>query len=272
MATHTLLNKVGLTTLLAQLKTHIPQTWAGSDSQGGSATTSKALTSDNDKGSSTQPVYFSSGKPQLCDFTVATSVPSGAKFTDTNTTYTAGTGLQLSGTQFKVKNTEIYQGLTTKDDELALSHDWIVAWGNPFYSETALTITVPRSLHMLVSWKAGMTLARVESIKGVIRVSATSTGSYSVPEMIWSYDRYGRFNGSGYQTGSTGMGTLWTYAVTASTVIAYPMTDKNFTQVDTSVAPKVYWPSVKFSATTNAELSITFYGTLPAQYSLLVFV
>jgi hypothetical protein len=35
-------------------------------------------------------------------YTIATSVPSGAKFTDTNTTYTAGTGLTLTSTEFSL--------------------------------------------------------------------------------------------------------------------------------------------------------------------------
>lgn len=271
MATHTLLNKVGLTTLLAQLKTHIPQTWAGSDSQGGSATTSKALTSDNDKGSSTQPVYFSSGKPQLCDFTVATSVPSGAKFTDTDTTYTAGAGLQLSSTTFKVKNTGVYQGLTTKNNELALSHDWITTKGAPFWSNTSLTITVPCHLEMLISWDSGLTGCHVESVKGVIKVTATSNTIYAVPEMTWSYDSYGRFDGFNIKTGSAAIGTCSINKYQASPVIAWA-TDKSFTQIDTSVQPKIYWPKIGFSSTTNGELSIDFDGNLPGQYSLLAFI
>lgn len=53
-------------------------------------------------GSVTQPVYFSNGKPVACTYTIAKSVPSDAKFTDT--TYTAGRGITLSGTQFKLND------------------------------------------------------------------------------------------------------------------------------------------------------------------------
>lgn len=49
----------------------------------GNAATATALTSS--AGSSTQPVYFSGGKPVACSYTINASVPSGAKFTDTNT-------------------------------------------------------------------------------------------------------------------------------------------------------------------------------------------
>lgn len=54
-------------------------------------------------GSATQPIYFNNGTPTACTYTLGKSVPSNAKFTDTNTTYSAGTGLSLSGTVFSVK-------------------------------------------------------------------------------------------------------------------------------------------------------------------------
>ena len=55
----------------------------------GNANTATALTSS--AGSATQPVYFSSGKPVACTYTINASVPSGAKFTDTNTWRPLGT-------------------------------------------------------------------------------------------------------------------------------------------------------------------------------------
>lgn len=53
-------------------------------------------------GSATQPVYFSSGKPTACTYTLGKSVPSDANFS--NTTYSAGTALSLSGTTFNHNN------------------------------------------------------------------------------------------------------------------------------------------------------------------------
>lgn len=53
-------------------------------------------------GSATQPIYFNDGKPAATTYTLGKSVPSDAKFTDT--TYTAGTGLSLSGTKFNHSN------------------------------------------------------------------------------------------------------------------------------------------------------------------------
>ena len=52
----------------------------------GNADTATALTSS--AGSATQPVYFSSGKPVVCTYTLGKSVPSNAVFTDTKVTQT----------------------------------------------------------------------------------------------------------------------------------------------------------------------------------------
>lgn len=58
--------------------------YAGSSSAGGSATSAVKLDTTT-AGSATQPVYFTGGKPKTCTYTLGCSVPSGAKFTDTNT-------------------------------------------------------------------------------------------------------------------------------------------------------------------------------------------
>lgn len=71
-------------------KTHT-HNYAGSSSAGGSATSAVKLDSVN-IGSSTKPVYFdANGKPAAISYTIGTSVPSGAIFTDTNVTQTVNT-------------------------------------------------------------------------------------------------------------------------------------------------------------------------------------
>ena len=119
----------------ADLPSHT-HSYAGSSSAGGSATSAVKLDTAT-AGSATQPVYFTGGKPVATTYTLGASVPSGAKFTDTvythpttsgnkhipsggssgqilrwsadgtavwgadnNTTYSAGTGISLSGTTF----------------------------------------------------------------------------------------------------------------------------------------------------------------------------
>lgn len=58
--------------------------YAGSASAGGSANSAVKLDTAT-AGSATQPVYFSGGKPVATTYTLGKSVPSDAKFTDTNT-------------------------------------------------------------------------------------------------------------------------------------------------------------------------------------------
>lgn len=58
--------------------------YAGSASAGGSANSAVKLDTAT-AGSATQPVYFSGGKPVATIYTLGKSVPSDAKFTDTNT-------------------------------------------------------------------------------------------------------------------------------------------------------------------------------------------
>lgn len=58
--------------------------YAGSSSAGGSANSAVKLDTAT-AGSSTQPVYFTGGKPVACTYTLSKSVPADAKFTDTNT-------------------------------------------------------------------------------------------------------------------------------------------------------------------------------------------
>lgn len=84
-----LLDDKGLTYFVGKLKgmfapknhTH---NYAGSASAGGSANSAVKLDTAT-AGSATQPVYFSGGKPVATTYTLGKSVPSDAKFTDTNT-------------------------------------------------------------------------------------------------------------------------------------------------------------------------------------------
>lgn len=66
----------------------------GSGSITGNAATATTATKlgTADKGGVTQPIYLKAGVPTAISYTIAKSVPSNAKFTDTNTTYTFATG------------------------------------------------------------------------------------------------------------------------------------------------------------------------------------
>lgn len=81
--------------------------YAGSASAGGSATSAVKLDTST-AGSATQPAYFTGGKPTACTYSLGSSVPSGAKFTDT--TYSAATtsanGLMSSTDKSKLDGIE----------------------------------------------------------------------------------------------------------------------------------------------------------------------
>lgn len=91
--------------------TTIPTTYAGSSSAGGAATSANKI--NTDAGSTIQPVYFSNGVPVATSYSVAKSVPSDAKFTDTNTwrnvkvdgTEKLGTGTGTGALNFVSQNT-----------------------------------------------------------------------------------------------------------------------------------------------------------------------
>ena len=73
-----------------------------------------------DAGSSIQPVYFSDGVPTPTTYTLNASVPSGAKFTDT--TYTAGSNVTISGTTISAVDTT-YDPATTSTNGLLTAAD-----------------------------------------------------------------------------------------------------------------------------------------------------
>lgn len=93
--------------------------YAGSSSAGGSATSAVKL--DSSAGSATQPVYFSSGKPVACTYTLGKSVPSNAVFTDTwrgiqNNLTSDSTSDSLSAAQGKALKTLIDGSTISQSD------------------------------------------------------------------------------------------------------------------------------------------------------------
>lgn len=81
----------------------------------GLASTATALSSS--AGSATQPIYFSGGKPSVCTYSLAKSVPADAKFTDTTysdaTTKTHG----LMSTTDKTRSDTMYTALSDEITE-----------------------------------------------------------------------------------------------------------------------------------------------------------
>lgn len=103
--TTTYATKTELTTGLAgKSDTGHTHNYAGSSSAGGAATSANKL--NTNAGSTTQPVYFKDGVPVNTNYTVAKSVPSNAKFTDTtySNATTSAAGLMSAADKQKLEN------------------------------------------------------------------------------------------------------------------------------------------------------------------------
>lgn len=96
-------NKIITLTLNNKAESNHVHSYAGSSSEGGSATSAVKL--DSSAGSTVNPVYFSEGKPVACSYTLGKSVPSNAVFTDTVYTLPKATASVLGGV--KVDGTTI---------------------------------------------------------------------------------------------------------------------------------------------------------------------
>lgn len=112
-------------------------TWGISIS--GNADTATALTSS--AGSSTQPIYFSNGKPVACSYTLAKSVPSNAVFTDTTYSVATASANGLMSSEMyntkKVSSISVRQG-AVKWEESISNHDIYVIY-NEDDAENSLT-------------------------------------------------------------------------------------------------------------------------------------
>lgn len=98
--------------------------YAGSSSSGGSANSAVKL--DTSAGSTTQPVYFSGGKPVAIPYTIGKSVPSNAVFTDTTygigSSTTAGLTKLYTGTGSATDGTMTQSAITSALSGKANNH------------------------------------------------------------------------------------------------------------------------------------------------------
>ena len=96
--------------------------YAGSSSAGGSANSAVKL--DSSAGGTTQPVYFSDGKPVAIAYTIGKSVPSNAVFTDTkyNDATAYAHGLMTANDKQKL---DALGGIVTITKSLTLKTTWM---------------------------------------------------------------------------------------------------------------------------------------------------
>lgn len=96
--------------------------YAGSGSAGGSANSAVKL--DSNAGSSVQPVYFSGGKPVAIGYTISSSVPANAKFTDTTYGVASSSSNGLMSSTDKTKLDDFSRVINIQK-QIKLTTDWI---------------------------------------------------------------------------------------------------------------------------------------------------
>ena len=95
--------------------------YAGSGSAGGSANSAVKL--DSNAGSSVQPVYFSGGKPVAIGYTISSSVPANAKFTDTTYGVASSSSNGLMSSTDKTKLDDFSRVINIQK-QIKLTTDW----------------------------------------------------------------------------------------------------------------------------------------------------
>lgn len=96
--------------------------YAGSGSAGGSANSAVKL--DSNAGSSVQPVYFSGGKPVAIGYTISSSVPANAKFTDTTYGVASSSSNGLMSSTDKTKLDDFSRVISIQK-QIKLTTDWL---------------------------------------------------------------------------------------------------------------------------------------------------
>ena len=130
--------------------------YAGSGSAGGSA--NSAIKLDSSAGSNTHPVYFSGGKPVAIGYTIASSVPANAKFTDT--TYGVATSTS--------------NGLMSSTDKTKLD-------------DFSKVISIQKKIKMTTDWQdVGITGNNLETGTYVVQVSGFNSSYTSLYDEIYS--------------------------------------------------------------------------------------
>ena len=122
-------NKIITSALNNKAESNHVHSYAGSSSEGGSATSAVKL--DSSAGSTVNPVYFSEGKPVACTYTLGKSVPSNAVFTDTVYTLPKATTSVLGGVKV--------DGMT-----IAVDSNGVISTTGGLTVDTLLDITVSK--------------------------------------------------------------------------------------------------------------------------------
>ena len=197
-------NKIITSVLNNKAESNHVHSYAGSSSEGGSATSAVKL--DSSAGSTVNPVYFSEGKPVACTYTLGKSVPSNAVFTDTVYTLPKATtsvlgGVKVDGTTIAVDSNGVIStaGGLTVDTLLDITASFKNAEYRDVYLEK--NITDYKFIHC-----ASGTIGTVNGAN-----SFTLSNFKTIPTSM--------FNWKTWEVAGTNIGTpFWTYKVNTEDV------------------------------------------------------
>ncbi|WP_270386683.1 pyocin knob domain-containing protein [Blautia hansenii] len=190
--------------------------YAGSSSAGGAANSANMLNAN--AGSSTQPVYFTGGKPVACTYTLGKSVPSNAVFTDTNTWRPVQNNLTSTSTtdSLSANQGRILKGLIDSKAPSSHTHSYLPLSGGTLSGR----LTANGRIYATTvggGWVSGMTPTNAS-----LGISTqNSNGSYhpiiackTYNSHVWNLgtitDTVGFY---GFKKGRTENGTDWSFAI-----------------------------------------------------------
>lgn len=195
---------------------------------GNASTATTATKLSTSAGSATQPVYFSSGKPVACTYTLGKTVPSNAVFTDTNTHYTSknvvGASTATSNTTTALTNGNVYLN-SVENGSVTSAHK--------IYGSGATTVTTDTSGNIIINstdnntnttYSAGTGISLSGTTFSNSGVRSVSTGSSNGTISV-------NTNGTSADVSVKGLGSA---AYTASTAYASASHSHNYISVGTT--------------------------------------
>lgn len=134
-------------------------------------------------GSATQPVYFSSGIPKACTYTLGKSVPSDAKFTDTtySVATTSANGLMSADDKVKLNSTAYKKLLSTTDTKYP-------PW-NPSGSDGEYYMTLVSKANTIIQWLTDKV--------PTLTIKNYSGGNFSIVDPTFYYNGTCKFKTAG---------------------------------------------------------------------------
>lgn len=224
----------------------------------GNASTATALTTS--AGTATQPIYFSSGKPVACTYTLNKSVPSDAVFTDTH--YTSHLYVGASGGNANATSAISNPYLLCVDNSTNRNSIQLKAGSNMSISAVNGVITFTSS-YTNTTYSAGTGLSlsgttfnhsnsvTAGTAQGDANKTLTFGGTFTIPTV--TYDAQGHITGKG---------------TTTMTMPANPNTDTKVIQTAVTASSYTNWRPLIIGASNSGTEGFTPTTTTDGVYSV----